>query len=68
MRYPNIEAERARAGLTQDQLADKLGVVRKTLYNWLTTGVPEKEIQRMAELFHVAPEYLAMTEEPADDS
>jgi DNA-binding XRE family transcriptional regulator len=68
VRYPNIEAERARAGLTQDQLADKLGVVRKTLYNWMTTGVPEKEIQRMAELFHVSPEYLAQTEAPTDDS
>ena len=63
MRYPNIEAERARAGLTQDQLADKLGVVRKTLYNWMTTGIPEDGVKRMAELFNVSPEYLLQSKE-----
>ena len=63
MRYPNIEAERARAGLTQDQLADKLGVVRKTLYNWMTTEIPEDGVKRMAELFNVSPEYLLQSKE-----
>lgn len=63
MKYPNIEAERARAGLTQDQLADKLNVARKTLYNWLTTGIPDYGVQRMAELFDVPAEYLLQSKE-----
>ena len=29
--YPNIEAERARKGLTKEELASVLGVDRKTL-------------------------------------
>lgn len=63
LKYPNIAAERARAGLTQEQLADKLGVTRKTLYNWELSGIPEDKIQLMADLFGVSPEYLLGKEE-----
>ena len=38
MRYPNIAAERVRMGLSQEELAMKLGVSRKTVYNWETAG------------------------------
>lgn len=65
LKYPNIAAERARAGLTQEQFADKLGVTRKTLYNWELSGIPEDKVQLMAELFGVSPEYLLGKE--ADD-
>ena len=37
-KYPNIEAERARANLSQEDLAKKLGVERKSYYTWLTKG------------------------------
>ena len=38
MKYPNIEAERARRGMSADALAQQLGVSRKTLYNWIANG------------------------------
>ena len=38
MKYPNIDAERARMGLTLDGLAKALGISRKTLYNWCNHG------------------------------
>ena len=63
MRYPNIDAERARAGLSQEQLAERLGVTRKTLWNWETSGIPDDKVQLMAELFSVSPEYLLAREE-----
>lgn len=59
MRYPNLAAEMARAGLTQEQLADRLGICRKTLYTWLNVGAPAYGIQRMAEILGVEPEYIA---------
>lgn len=40
MRYPNIEAERARKGMSQETLATELGVTRKTLFNWMDSGPP----------------------------
>ncbi len=70
--YPNVNAERARAGLTQEQLAAKLGVTRKTLYNWELTGIPKDKLDLMAEIFGVSPDYLldqpgADTDEPAQE-
>ena len=38
MKYPNIEAERARRGISNDALAEQLGVTRKTLFNWMDKG------------------------------
>lgn len=34
--YPNIEAERARKQMSQEELSNHLGVERKSYYNWLT--------------------------------
>ena len=52
MKYPNIEAERARCGLTADALAASLGVTRKTLYNWCNHGkIPLSALEQMAKLF-----------------
>lgn len=36
MKYPNIEAERARNGMSSENLAAALGVSRKTLYNTIS--------------------------------
>ena len=38
MPYPNINAERSRAGMTVEDLAKSLGVTRKTVYNWMAHG------------------------------
>ena len=35
MKYPNIEAERARIGMSKDDFAKRLGIATKTYYNWL---------------------------------
>lgn len=59
MKYPNIEAERARHGLNADELAQKLGVSRKTLYNWTNNGnIPSSALIRMADIFQCTVDYL----------
>lgn len=57
--YPNIEAERARNGLTVEALTKKLGVSRKTYYNWVSSGkIPQDKILKMCVLFNVTADYL----------
>lgn len=59
MKYPNIEAERARHGISNDDLATELGVGRKTLYNWMEKGnIPTTALVRMADLFKCSIDYL----------
>ncbi|MCM1286644.1 MAG: helix-turn-helix domain-containing protein [Bacteroides sp.] len=57
--YPNIDAERARKGLTVGDLVGILGVCRKTYYNWISNGkIPKSKINQMADLFGVSADYL----------
>lgn len=57
--YPNIEAERARYGYNKDEFAEKLGVSRKTYYNWVVKGkIPQSKLEKMASLFGTTTEYL----------
>lgn len=57
--YPNIEAERVRNNITQEMLADKLGVERKSYYNWLTKGnIPGPILIKLANLFDCSIDYL----------
>lgn len=59
--YPNIEAERARRGLTVAELTNKLHVCRKTYYNWIARGkIPQEKLQAMADLFEVPVGYLTI--------
>lgn len=59
MKYPNINAERARSGLTLEQLSVELGVTRKTLYNWISKGdIPQGKLLQMADLFGCSVDYL----------
>ena len=59
LKYPNIEAERARMGLTTDELACMLGVSRKTYYNWVSQGkIPMDKIEQLSEIFSVSTDYL----------
>ncbi|MGM9626979.1 MAG: helix-turn-helix transcriptional regulator [Faecousia sp.] len=59
MKYPNIDAERARNGMNADDLAKELGISRKTLYNWLTNGnIPSSALIRMADIFQCSIDYL----------
>lgn len=59
MKYPNIEAERARNGVSKETLAEKLGVTRKTLYSWMEKGnIPLSALINMADLFNCSIDYL----------
>lgn len=60
--YPNIEAERARKGLTVEKLTQLIGVTRKTYYNWIAKGkIPQSKLEKMADLFEVSTDYLLKT-------
>lgn len=59
MKYPNIDAERARKGMTLDDLASHLGVGRKTLYNWMEKGcIPVSALIGMADCFDCTIDHL----------
>ena len=59
MKYPNINAEMARNGMSRGDLAEKMGVCRKTVYNWLSKGnVPMDVMVKLAELFDCSVDYL----------
>lgn len=56
----NIEAERARRGLSKEDTANRLGVSVKTYYNWINseTDIPGSALLKMAKLFGTSIEYL----------
>ena len=59
MPYPNINAERSRKGMTIADLANALGVTRKTIYNWMANGsIPQSALEKMATLFDCSIDYL----------
>lgn len=59
-RYPNIEAERARHGFSQEELIELLGYKeRRSYYTWLTNGnIPTSVLIKMADLFNCSIDYL----------
>ena len=62
MHYPNINAERVRNGMTMEDLATRLGVTRKTVYNWMSHGnIPQTKLEAMSDLFHCSIDYLLQT-------
>ena len=58
--FPNIDAERARKGMSRIRLAQKLGVSYSTLKNWMkgATEIPSSKVVEMAELFNCTTDYL----------
>ena len=62
LRYPNIEAERAKRGMSVEDMAEKLEVCRKTYYNWCANGkIPQSKLEKMADMFGVTTDYLLQT-------
>lgn len=58
-KYPNIEAERARRGLTKTEIATAFGVTRKTYVGWITTGnIPQSKMSKIVEFFGLSSDYL----------
>ena len=60
-----IREERKRIGLSQEQLAEHIGVSRQTVYKWENEqAMPDlKNLQKLAEAFHQKVEQL-LQEEP----
>ena len=58
--YPNIEAERARQGLTLDSFCSKISCTRQTYWNWQkkVTQIPADKLVAMADLFGVSTDYI----------
>lgn len=57
--YPNIEVERKRLNLSQEDFSEKLGIERKTYYNWLTKGnIPVPILIKLSEIFDCSIDYL----------
>lgn len=45
--------------MSVDTMAEKLGVTRKTIYNWETAGrIPQTALEKMAEMFNCSVDYL----------
>ena len=60
LNYPNIEAERARLGLSKVELSRSIGVALKTYYNWINgdNPIPSDVLIRMSEMFGTNIDYL----------
>lgn len=60
MIFPNIEAERARNGLSKEEVAREFGVATKTYYNWINgdSPIPSTALIKMAKFFGVTVDYL----------
>lgn len=58
--FPNIDAERARLGLSRVQLAKKLNVSVSTFKNWMYghTEIPASKVVEMAKFFNCSTDYL----------
>lgn len=65
-KYMNIEAERVRNGLSKKDLADKLGVSKRTYYNWISgvKPMPHTKLKKMSYIFGVKVDYLLEELEP----
>lgn len=62
--FRNLEAEQARAGLTNQQTAEKLGISRISYENKKKTGkFTTSEIKKLCKLFKCKFDYLFATEE-----
>lgn len=58
--FPNIDAERARCGMSRVELAKRLGVSYSTIKSWMAgrTEIPCSKLIEMAHLFDVTTDYL----------
>lgn len=68
-RYMNIEAERARLGITKDELAKRLGISLKTYYNWISgiRPMPHTKLKEMSKMFGTKVDYLVEETEPLQE-
>lgn len=66
LRYPNVEAERARHGYTIDEISKILGVTDITYRNYFvdctTDKVPYSAVKKLSQTYNCSSDYLM--EEP----
>lgn len=59
MFYPNIAAERAKRKMSVGDLAQALGVTRKTIWNWEHNGkIPQEQVEKMTAMWNCTADYL----------
>ena len=65
MMFNSIEAERARNGMSKDELATQIGISVKTYYNWLNgvNPIPSTALIKMSDIFGVTIDYLLNRDE-----
>ena len=66
-----IRATRKREGISQTELAQKMGVIKQTLYKYETgivTNIPSEKIEAAAKALGVTPGFLMDWEEQDADS
>lgn len=57
--YINIDVERVKLRMSLDELADKIGVQRKSIYIWQKNGkIPATVLITMADFFGCSIDYL----------
>ena len=63
LNYPNIEAERARNGMSQTELCSLIKVSTQTYQNWQYRhgNIPSSKSGAMAEIFNCSIDYLLQT-------
>lgn len=61
MQHRNLASERVRIGLTQQELADELGVSLKTIVKWESdiSTMPNSMARKAADLFICSTDYLS---------
>lgn len=60
IKFPNIEAERARLGLSKTEFASRLGITTKTYYNWISgeKPIPSTVLISMSQMSNANTDYL----------
>jgi transcriptional regulator with XRE-family HTH domain len=62
MGYMALREYMAKRGLTQQELADRLGVEQYTISRWCKRGVPPKHIRRVARVTGISVQRLLPVE------
>ncbi len=60
MKFPIIEAERIKHNMSREELAQQLGVSRRTIQNWQngTTEIPLQKLVHLMKLYNCSADYL----------
>ena len=66
-----IKQRRESIGLSQVDVADRIGVSKQTLYKYendIVTNIPSDKIEALAKALNTSPEYLMGWEDPSNES